>query len=216
MAIIREPNTLQDILRYEHPEYTRRAETLASGKTVALAQVLGRRRVACPATGTAGTNTGNGTLTAVAAGRAVEVGTYVLECIAAVADGGRFAVSAPSGLRLADARAGQAYANSHLTFTLAAGETDYAVGDSFALAVAAGSGQVAPWDPAATDGSQIACGIAAEACDATAAARTLVMVSEQAIILGQALVWPEDATTDQKAAAMRDLAALHILSREGV
>lgn len=217
MAIIIQPLDLQDVLRHENREITRRAETLALGAVVALGAVLGRKRLACPAVGTAKVgNAGGGTLTAVTAGLLTEIGEYLITCIATAAGGGVFSVTTPSGLRLADAVVGTPYATKHLSFTVNDGDPDFALGDAFTVAVAAGSGEVVPLAPAATDGSQVACGIAAEACNATAAASTLVMIGEFAVILGENLTWPAGITSDQKAAAMRDLAVLHIQSRKGV
>ena len=73
-----------------------------------------------------------------------------------------FSVHAPGGSRLADATQGVAYAAGHLVFTVGnATAVDSIVGDSFTIAVAAGSGLAVKVDIAKFDGSGVADGILA-------------------------------------------------------
>ncbi len=128
--------------------------TLLSGENRKRGTLLGKITRSCPAGGTAGTNTGNGTCTGVTMGKDARIGTYVLTCIAAATNGGTFSVVAPDGARLKDASAGVAYASDHLNFTINDGSTDFIVGDSFTIAIAAGSGKYKMSLAAAVDGSQ--------------------------------------------------------------
>lgn len=117
---------------------------------------------------TAGTNTGDGTLTGEAIGIESVVGDYVVTCIAAAVDAGTFSVFNPEGLRMADAEVGVLYANPEITFTINDGATDFIVGDSFTVAVdAVGKGVLC--DANAIDGSQVANLILAETIDTTGA-----------------------------------------------
>ena len=73
-----------------------------------------------------------------------------------------FSVHAPDGSRLADATQGIAYAAGHLVFTVSnAIAVDSIIGDSFTIAVAAGSGLAVKVDIAKFDGSGVADGILA-------------------------------------------------------
>lgn len=91
-----------------------------------------------PATGTPGTNTGNGTMTGVTAGAEAKAGSYKMTCIAESTNGGKFKVIAPDGNRLDDADVDSAYSSSQINFTINDGSTDFAVGDTFTVAVGNG------------------------------------------------------------------------------
>lgn len=88
-----------------------------------------------------GSNTGDGTVTAVVAG-AVPAGDYNLECTVAVTNGGVFKLEDPNGNIIAselrmDAGAGAAtiFVAAGITFTITDGATDFVVGDKFTLAI---------------------------------------------------------------------------------
>jgi len=126
--------------------------------------ILARRQVSSTVTVTpdAG-NTGNGTVTAApAAGDVIPlVGNYVLTCIEAVTNGGRFKLEDPNGnlvdgnLELvAGAGGSTSFTAGGLTFTITDGATDFAATDFFTLAVAA-DGNVVVYNPAGVGGAQI-------------------------------------------------------------
>ena len=75
-----------------------------------------------------------------------------------------FSVLAPDGSRLDDATQGVEYAGGHLTFTVgAATAADSAVGDTYTITVAPGSGRAVMVDKTKVDGGQIAdCVLATE------------------------------------------------------
>lgn len=153
-----------------------KGSTLKSGQGVLKrGSVLGIIKTA-GVTVTAETNTGGGTCTGAATGKNAKVGSYVLKCIAVALNAGTFSVIDPNGNRLADAVVGAAYLNE-IGFTLNDAETDFAVGDSFTLAVAAGSGLAKLVDKAAADGSNIADSILADDVDTTADADAQVYTS---------------------------------------
>ena len=144
MAVLTQGNTLQDILKWEEDAmYSREVVTIKSGENLALGEVIGKiTKGAMPTTGTGGSNTGSGTCTSVTAGAKTKVGTYTLECIIAQSGAGIFTVQDPDGLGLPNAVVGQAYANDQINLTLNDGSPDFSIGDTFTIAVAAGSGQV--------------------------------------------------------------------------
>ena len=204
MAVQTEGNYLNDVLKWElENHHSREKVVVLSGENLSMAAVVGKITKSTPTEGTAdGGNTGDGTCTGVTAGDKTQVGTYTLECIEAVADGGNFKVTAPDGDALADATVGTAYSNVQINFTLNDGATDFAVGDKFTIVVAEGSGKVTEIDFSALDGSQDAYGFVIADYDATAADVEGVAIVRDAQIVDANLVWPAGATAEQKAAAL--------------
>ena len=93
-------------------------------------------------------------------------------------------------------------------------------GQSLALGTVVGSvtatGKVKPVDPSAEDGSQVACGVLLQACDATLAERDdALIVARHAILADHALAWPEAITHAEKLTALAQLKALGVLVRQG-
>ncbi|MBU2538088.1 MAG: head decoration protein [Proteobacteria bacterium] len=142
--------------------------TVLSGQSLAEGAVLGEITKALGAVAP-GANTGNGTCTGTALKKNTKLGNYVLTCITAAANGGTFKVVDPDGFRLNDATVAVAYANDSIGFTINDGATDFIVGDSFTIPVAAGSKKCKLVDKTAVDGSQNPVAILKEAVDATAA-----------------------------------------------
>lgn len=144
--------------------FTRYEQTIEqdAGRSAILAQytIMGKKEVTVPTTGTADVgNTGDGTMTAVAAAGPLKVGTYTLECTFAVTNGGVFKLTDPDGNIVADnltLRVGAGLLTSFnaggLSFTITDGATDFAAADKFTVAVAA-NGKYVPLDPAGLDGS---------------------------------------------------------------
>ena len=107
-------NDIQRTLKWESDVLHSREEvTVLAAQNLSVAAVLGKITAGTvPTTGTAGGgNTGNGTCTVVTGGVNVQVGTYTLTCIQAVAHGGVFSVVNPSsetiGICAIDPGAGQ-------------------------------------------------------------------------------------------------------------
>lgn len=109
--------------------------------------ILARKQVADAVVVAAGANTGDGTVTlaTVAAGSTIPlVGAYVLTCTTAVVNGGVFNLVDPNGAIVAagltmtvGAGAATVFEVAGLQFTVTDGATDFIVGDSFTLTVAA-------------------------------------------------------------------------------
>jgi hypothetical protein len=210
-----EGNYLRDILRWEQDEagrLSREVVVVLSGQNLAMGAVVGKVTKSTPATGTAGTNTGGGTCTAVTAGAKARIGTYTLTALSATA----FAVKDPDGVALPDAVVGTPYVNDGLNFTINDGSPDFIAGDTFTIAVAAGTGKVRAINFSAVDGTQDAYGFLIAACDASLADTAAVAIVRDAVIVSDNLVWPVTSpvvTDAQKAAALAQLADKSIVAR---
>lgn len=134
---------------------------VAASQTILVGSLLGRITMGT-ATASAITGTGNGAVSGVGRTTRSKVGVYTVRCISATTNSARFEVIDPDGISLAQASTGVAYSGA-IAFTVADGSTDFVVGDSFTITVAAGSGQYALYNPAATDGTQFFAGIAYDA-----------------------------------------------------
>lgn len=166
-------HTLGDLLKYEtNQNFTRKVLTLKSQVAPFLpGTVLGMTAndvTPADTVVTAGTNTGNGTLTkdATAPVKAgAMVGIYkVVVSEAAVATTPAvpavLTISDPQGDVIGTAAAGTTYDGAALKFATTVGGTPYAVGDSWTIEVVAGSGKCVPVALAdAADGSHIAIGV---------------------------------------------------------
>lgn len=136
--------------------------------------IMGKKTVTVPTTGTL-VGTGDGTMTAVAAGGPLKIGAYVLTCTFAVTNGGVFKLTDPDGVIVADnltLRVGDGLLTSFnvggLIFTITEGTTDFVAADAFTVTTTA-NGKYVPLAPAAVDGSGMFAGIY-NGCDITQAA----------------------------------------------
>lgn len=175
--------------------------TILSGQgALVRGTVLGKIMYAIAAA-VAGTNSGGGTCTGQALGKGVKIGTYTITCITTATNGGTFKVIDPEGYRLADAVVGTAY-DGPIKFTLTDVGTDFAAGDSFTIAVSAGSGKMKLADKDNVDGSQYVEAILAQAVDATSADK-VAATYEQGCFNEGALTFASGETADDRRAEMK-------------
>ena len=147
------------------------AVTVADSQTLARGCVMGLVKYAAGTAAADSGNTGNGTLTAfaLAAGGPQKIGDYVVKCVEAITNGGRFHVLDPDGVLVGEftipAGAGNDYdfSGAGISFTVTDGSTDFALDDFFTCPIEAGSGQAKACDHTATDGSEIPEGVLSEA-----------------------------------------------------
>jgi len=152
--------------------------------------VLGVITSGAAANAVAGTNTGNGTVSASPTKLAgVKPGIYTILFTAAT----QFDLIDPLGQALAPGRTGVAYA-SQLGFTITAGGTPFVAGDSFTITVAAGSRQVRRSVSTATDGSQFPKYVTSQEINAIAGARTGVQLLKKAKVRRDGLVFTGSET----------------------
>ena len=151
-SIVSESFNKDNLIAGDFPIVTKQVTIISGAGVVVRGTVLGEIATGA-ATPAAGSNTGNGTLATATAGISAKLGVYALTCIAAATNAGTFDVVDPDGNRLDGAVVAVAYANDDLAFTIADGSTDFAVGDTFTITVAAGSGKYHAAAIAAVDGS---------------------------------------------------------------
>jgi hypothetical protein len=191
---------------------SRDAITVLSGQNLVAGAVIGQIQTAA-ATAVAGTNTGNGTMGAITVSAGAQSGVYTLKITKLAANAGDFEVIDPQGDVSGIGSVAAAYSTGGLAFTLADGATDFAVGDTFAITVAAGSGKWVEHNAANTDGSQIANGILFAAVDATSADKPGVAITRFAEVNGAEITWKSGISAPNKAAGIAALAAKGIIVR---
>jgi len=171
--------------------------------------VMGKKTVGTTAVAAAlGTNTGNGTFGAITVG-AAQAGAYTVE----FDDATHYIVADPAGKQVGHGTTGVAYNAGGLGFTITAGGTAFAPGDSFTVTVAAGTGLWVPCTKTATDGSQIAAGISFGLVDATLNDTPGAVVVRDCEVNTSELVWDASMDAPAKTAALAQLLALKIIGR---
>jgi len=164
------------------------------------------------------TGTGNGVLTKAGTpyGPGVQEGTYRIQLIDEGANAGDFEVVRPDGGVDGFASVGVAY-DGQVKFTIADGATDFASPAAFTLPVTIADpvsvGKYVPFDPDGTDGSEIACAVLYEGCDATTRDVRRTVTARDTEVQIDALSWPEGITDIQKTAALASLDARGIVGR---
>jgi hypothetical protein len=200
--------------------YSRDNVLIGVSQTIVPGTVLGAAPVVASETSSIiiGANTGNGvaTLASPATSQAAVDGDYLLTCTAAAANAGTFSVQTPDGREIGPLTVGVAF-SKEIKLTIADGTTDFVVGDSFKVRI----GVESPGDfiygalnPAATDGTQNAAGIAIYG--ATTDGSTTVKVAgltRHCEVIGPALTWPAGITAAQQAEATLQLRNKGILIR---
>jgi hypothetical protein len=172
-----------------------------------------------PTTGTAdGGNTGNGTVTLVEGRSGLMIGTYTIECTAAVTNGGVFKVTNPDGNVVESditipPGAGNYidFSNDELAGRITDGSTDFVVGDKFTVAVTINPRQVVACDKTATDGSSVPYGVLLQDLDATSAAKTGIAALEGQFNERQ-LVFASGTDVEDVRDQMRDLGMIVVPS----
>jgi len=220
MSTINELARVTDVLLFESGEqinFVRDAVTVLSGSNkLVLGQILGQITLGGASETHAG-NTGNGAMTLDVTAPVLAnatAGVYTVKCTAASANSGTFRVFDPRGRVLGDVAVAATFADQ-IKFVIADGATDFIVGDTFLVTVAAGSGKYVPVAPAALDGSAAAAGVLLGAVDATSADATGVAVTRgPAILKTSGIVYTAGMTTNQKTAALAQLLALVITNRQ--
>jgi len=194
---------------------SRETVTVLSGQNLKAGHVLGKVSVGTASGAAASGNTGNGTLSAITTGSDAKAGTYNLACVEPAANGGTFILEDPDGVTVGTVHVGTAFTGP-LNFTLSDGATDFVSGDRFLITVAAGSGKYKEYNPANTDGSEVAVALLLDNVDATGGDKQAVIIARQAEVNEAELVWFTGATTDQKAAALAQLKAQTIIARSAI
>ena len=209
--MVTEPNYREEGLLSELPgRMSREAITVLSGQVITTPMtVLGKVTVGAATSAAYSGNTGNGTMGAVTLSVGAKAGVYKLTIIEPGSNVGTFIVEDPDGVIVGRGVVATAFSAGGLAFTLADGATDFVAGDGFNITVAAGSGKWVKYNQDATNGSQIAAGIAIDAYDATDGDVDGVALVRGCEVVDDILTWPSDIESGEKTTAIAQLAALN-------
>lgn len=195
---------------------SRDAITVKSGQNLKSCAILGTVVTATVTSAAkSGGNTGNGALTldgTTPALLGVQLGVYTVRCITAATNGGTFRVEDPMGNVLGDVAVAATFADD-IKFSIADGAVDFIVGDGFDITVTAIVEKDVEYDPAGTDGSEIATGILYGAVDASSADTRGVAFRRDCEHNADIVVWKTGATATQKAKGTDDLKKRGIVLR---
>jgi hypothetical protein len=192
------------------PSRSRDQITLLAGAVYLAGLVLGMSSVGAATAAALGTNTGNGTFSAITVGAPATPGVYTVE----FDDATHYVVSNSSGQEVGHGTTGAPFAAGGLGFTITAGGTAFVPADSFTITVAAGTGKYVAFDPTGTDGREVAAGILFGKIDATNGDRQGVAIVRDAQVNAAELVWGANVTTTpQKTAALATLKTMGIIAR---
>ena len=183
--------------------------TIGASQTLYPGQVLGSTSattVTAAATANAGI-TGNGTIAMAtpAVASTVKGGNYRIVFSAATL----FIVEGPDGKIVGEGATGTAFTKEVL-FTITAGVTPFVAGDGFTVNVdkTMGSETFVAWDPAATDGSQVAKAVLAYPVKtASSVTAQAAVINGHAVLRLAGLTFKSGATTAQVDQAKRELAS---------
>lgn len=155
-----------------------------------------------------GGNAGNGVFGAVIVSNQAITGTYQVEITGAAANGGAFSVTDPNGDVVGTGEVGVEFSAGGLSFTIADGSTDFAVGDKWTIAVNAGLGEWVPYDDdGANDGRRTVSGVLYNHADATEADVEATIIVRDAEVASARLIGLDDA-------GRADLTSLGIIVRD--
>lgn len=214
MTTLTEGKHAEEFLVSEAPGHrSREAVTIASGANLVAGTVLGKDTTTTVGAAAAATgNTGDGTVGSLTAGLDTKEGTYSLRCIEADSNAGEFEVKNPDGNIIGVATVAVAFSHAELNFTIADGATDFAVGDTFTIAVS-GTDKYEQLDEDAVDGTShfggILCAYAAAANNDVDAA----IIARDAEVRATDLTWPATITTDEKNAVIVEMNAVGVIVR---
>lgn len=182
--------------------------TLVSGQNLSAGNVLGQTLYAQPAVPTM-VGTGNAVMSAITLGKSAQIGSYVVKFTAATT----YTVTDPSGNSMPAAAALGAYTNSDINWTITAGGTPAVAGDSFTVAVVAGSGKYTSYIPTAVDGSGVVAGILYQNTNASAGDVKGTVVVRAAEVNASELKWDASVTGGAITNGIAGLAAIGIIAR---
>ena len=142
-----------------------------------------------------GSDTGNGTCSAIAVEPGVVGGTYTFTATSATS----FTGVDPFGNMLPVLTVGTQYNGGGLQFTISAGGTAYVAGDTFTVTTYTGNDEYSPVSASAYDGTQNAMAILLlEQYVGGATALNVGVVSRASEVKADRLCWPSSITDDQQ------------------
>lgn len=191
---------------------SRESATILSGQQLKAGHVLGKITLGEASAVASSGNTGDGTISAVTVGEGAKAGDYKVTCIEGASNAGSFSVEDPDGVTIGTAKVGEAFAKA-IGFTLSDGATDFVAGDLFTVTVAAGSGKYKEYNPANSDGSEVAVALLLDNVNASDGDKKAAIISRHAEVNEAELVWFDGASDVQKAAGLSEFRKQVILAR---
>lgn len=201
------------ILTEANGKRSRANVTVQTGQVLVAGSVLGATAVGAAVAAADAGNVGNGAMGAVTVGDGAIPGAYRLIIIAEATNAGAFTVENPEGVTVGEGNVAAAFEGGGIAFTLADGATDFAVGDSFTITVAEGSGTVREFDPDSAVGAGVAMGVLIYDADATDGPVDVAAIVRDAEVNVNELVFNDTLTEDEIAEAISQLAARGIFAR---
>lgn len=119
------------VVRLAEGDRSKDACVVVSGQSLSANQVVGRVTITTPVAVAISSNTGDGAMGALTAGKDIQRGVYKLLVTEPGSNVGEFTLEAPDGTIVGSGVVATAFSSSHLSFTLADGATDFAAGDGF-------------------------------------------------------------------------------------
>jgi hypothetical protein len=212
MPILYETNhAAEHILSEVEGMITRDEITVGGGAKLEAGTVLSKLITATAVATPDGGNTGDGVMGAVTVGSDAKEDVYTLTIVDGDTDAGDFTVENSQGQLIGAGVVGAAFNKGGLSFTLADGATDFAVGDLFTIAVTATSEVYEQLDPAANDGSENAVAVLYSRADAVGGNVTGVANIRDTVFKKDVLIWPTGITQADKDAAIASLAEQRLL-----
>jgi hypothetical protein len=136
-------------------------------------------------------------------------GYTITVAAASTGAGAKWDITTPSSVKLAtQALTGSAYTSDHLNFTINDSGTNFAVGDTFTVAVAAGAGQVRELNLTGVDGSQDAYGVLIQGVDTADTTQRFIAYTSG----GTAELEPGDVVTGATSGATAQVVSLTLTS----
>lgn len=206
------------ILSEGNGDISRAALTIGASQTILACGLLGRTAVAAGvAVSQVFAGTGNGVLTIAdpAVSSRVKDGDYTVVCVGEDADGGQFRVEDPNGKHIGDAVVGVAF-NKEIKFTIADGATDFVLGDTFTITVAADAADFehVAFDPTANDGSEVPVAMSIyPVTTGVGETKPVASIVRLATLNDAQIEWPDGITAAQKADAIQALEDRNIILR---
>lgn len=191
---------------------SRELVTLVTGNNLGAGTVLGKITMGAATPAAVAGNTGTGTIGAVTVSAGAKPGVYKLTIVEPASNAGTFIVEDPDGINIGSGTVAVAFSAGGLAFTLA-DATDFIAGDQFTITVAAGSGKYGALTLASVTGLAAAVAVLYDDVDATSADKPAVVHARDCEVAAAQLTWPAGITTDQKTAALAQLAAVGIIAR---
>lgn len=195
---------------------SREVVTVVTGQVLKAGHVMGKTITGTGAAVAYAGNTGNGAMGAITVGGKAKAGPHKLTIIEPGVNVGTFQVEDPDGVVIGTGVVAAAFSAGGLAFTLADGAADFVAGDGFTITVTVTATKYKEYNPANTDGSEIAVAVCYDNTDATAADKSAVAIVRDAEINSDELTWFVGASGAQKTAGLANLAVAGIIGRSSV